>query len=1074
MALNKVFTNNYVKTHSSKIFANHFDTLIWEFFKNHCGLVDPPSNLPKPITGKPKHTGLASLRRKKQDLKRAIKALRKAGCGEKSEPMLALKATWQRLLKAHNRLRRAVKAKQRTRAMKFGRRQFNKNRIKFAKNLFSGQRKCGVPTFSKETAEDYFGSMYHDEHRSDVYAPLENMVRPALPNHAFVVRPPTRYELRKGLKRKRNAAAPGLNGLSYVLYKKCPSILSALHRIFRQIYKSEDIPESWASAFVVLLQKSDDLSLPSEFRPIAITNTVGKVFFSIMADRTQKFLVKNEFIKIGTQKGFLFGVPGCVEHPFAFREALRTATREKRSIVCSWIDLANAYGSIRHNLIQFALNWYHVPPITQRIIFNYYEKLCAKITTKEWSTGFFAFDIGLFQGCVYSTILFDCVFNMLLDFLSPLAKEHAFVVSRSPVVDSSSKAYADDLAIQTSTVSGHNKLLCAMHGWLTWTRCMKAKPSKCVCVAYKQFDPRNKSTSDYKASWSTKYSAYDPHLKIGGEPMLYIYRDDSFKGSHFKFLGMWINPALDESETKEVFRNKFVTLMSLVDEAPITGFMKLWLYQYFVTAMLSWTLMIQNFNHNFVAKQITSPCGVYLKRWAGVFASIDTGCLYRPRARFGLGLTSLTTLYERLQVCKLHILKHSSDTVIRRLYSRVANREADFSKGLRARKAPTHLAEIAHKMTEHQLKFPAAAYGDRRGLGHGLFKNSTTNAEHRERTVANVQRLANEHIELPAHDSKMQGNWLKWQNCVFPFDLSWDNVILGTGDRIAAFVLNATHNSVMTPDLRKLCGLTATDDCKLCSGRATLNHVLSSCPVSLSEHRYTWRHDSVLATILQSVQPALVLHNKDPPTNPKFPNINKSFVKAGHSGSQPIPALVNHSLLGPASDWKLLADFTHSPYSFPAHICATKLRPDLLLYSNSLRRAILGELTCPAEENVEVRHTEKKAKYVELADEIMASSHAHPWKVVVLPFEVGARGFVAKSLQKFLRKVGLSKTANKQCCRHVSEVAARCSYAINLNSDKQHWTLRSPIFPNSLESPTLEIEPTLRHDPVGFGMPPVP
>jgi hypothetical protein len=144
------------------------------------------------------------------------------------------------------------------------------------------------------------------------------------------------------------------------------------------------------------------------------------------------------------------------------------------------------------------------------------------------------------------------------------------------------------------------------------------------------------------------------------------------------------------------------------------------------------------------------------------------------------------------------------------------------------------------------------------------------------------------------------------------------------------------------------------------------------------------------------------------------------------------------------------------------------------LYSNSLRRAILGELTCPAEENVEVRHTEKKAKYVELADEIMASSHAHPWKVVVLPFEVGARGFVAKSLQKFLRKVGLSKTANKQCCRHVSEVAARCSYAINLNSDKQHWTLRSPIFPNSLESPTLEIEPTLRHDPVGFGMPPVP
>jgi len=58
-----------------------------------------------------------------------------------------------------------------------------------------------------------------------------------------------------------------------------------------------------------------------------------------------------------------------------------------------------------------------VPLLIQELIFNYYEKLCAKVTTKDWSTGFFFFDIGLFQGRVLSTILFDCVFNLLLDFL---------------------------------------------------------------------------------------------------------------------------------------------------------------------------------------------------------------------------------------------------------------------------------------------------------------------------------------------------------------------------------------------------------------------------------------------------------------------------------------------------------------------------------------------------------------------------------------------------------------------------------------------------------------------------------
>ena len=139
---------------------------------------------------------------------------------------------------------------------------------------------------------------------------------------------------------------------------------------------------------------------------------------------------KNGYINSGTQKGFLFGVPGCIEHSFALVEALRQASAEKRAIVTTWIDLANAYGSVRHNLIQFALNWYHAPESIQELIHNYYEKLCAKITTKSWSTNFFDFDIGLFQGCVLSTILFDCVFNLLLDFLCNMEEELGFVVER--------------------------------------------------------------------------------------------------------------------------------------------------------------------------------------------------------------------------------------------------------------------------------------------------------------------------------------------------------------------------------------------------------------------------------------------------------------------------------------------------------------------------------------------------------------------------------------------------------------------------------------------------------------------
>ena len=65
-------------------------------------------------------------------------------------------------------------------------------------------------------------------------------------------------------------------------------------------------------------------------------------------------MLKNQFIS-RIQKGFKPETPGCLEHSFAMFEALLDAKFHQRQIVVSWLDLKNAYGSVRHNLIQFAL-----------------------------------------------------------------------------------------------------------------------------------------------------------------------------------------------------------------------------------------------------------------------------------------------------------------------------------------------------------------------------------------------------------------------------------------------------------------------------------------------------------------------------------------------------------------------------------------------------------------------------------------------------------------------------------------------------------------------------------------------
>ena len=128
--------------------------------------------------------------------------------------------------------------------------------------------------------------------------------------------------------------------------------------------------------------------------------------------------------------------------------------------------------------------------------------------------------------------------------------------------------------------------------WLEWTISMAAKPRKCVCVAFRQFR-KNAPPSKYRKIDSTNYSVYDPQLTIAGKSMGFLLQDETFKGSHFKFLGRWMTDSLSEAGPKSEFLHKFHELVAIVHNTLIDGFMKLWLCQKFVLGMLSWPLLTQ-------------------------------------------------------------------------------------------------------------------------------------------------------------------------------------------------------------------------------------------------------------------------------------------------------------------------------------------------------------------------------------------------------------------------------------------------------------------------------------------------
>ena len=1065
--LPRSFDRRKIKFEDIDVLIEDFDDFIHGFFLKHCGPEDDPLPSQRPPVHAHGHRGLEKLRKQKNTCKKALKVLQKVGLGV-SRAARHLKTFWFKLIQRHNKLRcKVYKRKSQWRKVQ-AERTFKRDPPQYAKNLFKGESLNGSPTFSKEEAEQYFSRLYEDDERSADFKPLDGMERPPLPQFPFFESPPTWKELKRHTRSKRNYACPGLNSLPYLIYKRCPAILSTVLLIFKRIFQRKTIPKDWAMAFVVLLQKAlGVLDQPSEFRPIAITNTLGKIFFSIIADRLQQFLVKNKYIKTSIQKGFLFGVPGCVEHAFALWEALREAKDEARSFVISWLDLANAYGSVMHNLIQFALNWYHVPTGIQQLIYDYYEKLRAKVTTKEWVTSFFTFAIGLFQGCVLSSILFDCVFNLLLDFLAPL--RHLGYEFKDIKLITMDRAYADDLSILTRDAAGHQRVLDRTDIWLDWTRTMRAKPKKCISFAMRQFRKGSTSSRGFMPVSDAIYAPYDPLVTIAGEPLNFLLsvKHDKFEfmKHHFKFLGRWIGPSLDELSTKRMFEENFFNWMNLIDKDHVNGLMKLWLYQHQVIPKAGWPLLAQDFNYHFVVK-LQQRASVYLRGWAGLFKSADAGALYRPREKLGLNLTSLTVHYQKMRVIRCHLLKYSADDDMRIVYDGRVRRQQSHQTMWR----DTNFFEKVEGMANHEARFQAAGSHDRRGLGHGLFtSNLEPDAEHRKRCVAAVQQLHTEEHVSHAAQLAMQSVWTHWTDHSMPFDLSWRNLIYGPGPRIISFVLNATINSLPTPDMLRLMGLSPVGSCGLCgAAQCTLFHILSGCKEALVSKRYTWRHDSVLATMLQQLVPVLIRHNSKPvSTRPA----HVAFVKPG---KKPIEdrfkrhRQTSKCLLTPANDWQLLIDFDKNRMLFPTLIADTNERPDIVVWSTTAKIVILGELTCPAEENISAANARKLERYVRLCEKIRENG----WTAIERTIEAGARGFVGHRFRSFFRELGFSSQEATIACKDISLVTAKCSYGIWLGRKSKSWNASMDlVVPHSrhylVPPPTSTPAPLLANQPMG-------
>ena len=201
----------------------------------------------------------------------------------------------------------------------------------------------------------------------------------------------------------------------------------------------------------------------------------GKIYWSLIANRLYSYLVEdNNYIKTESQKGSIKGMAGCWEHTSMVWSALKEAKSARSRLAMLWLDLANAYGTVPHKLIEFALRRYHVPDRWVRLILNYYDGLWGRSSSSGSYSDWFCYEKGIFAGCTLSVILFLMSFNVFMEYVE-LGNMDQFSIKGNLI--EVLRGFMDDLSILTTTVPMLNMALERTNKALNWAR-MQLKPSK--------------------------------------------------------------------------------------------------------------------------------------------------------------------------------------------------------------------------------------------------------------------------------------------------------------------------------------------------------------------------------------------------------------------------------------------------------------------------------------------------------------------------------------------------------------------------------------------------------------------
>ena len=108
------------------------------------------------------------------------------------------------------------------------------------------------------------------------------------------------------------------------------------------------------------------------------------------------------------------------------QEIIQHPKSKHKTVHITWFDLEDAFGSVCHMFIPFVMKHYHISTQITKYITSLYSKLRGKVTCQDWESEIFRFLKGVFQGDLFSGVIFLIVFNPIIEYIKREARIPTF------------------------------------------------------------------------------------------------------------------------------------------------------------------------------------------------------------------------------------------------------------------------------------------------------------------------------------------------------------------------------------------------------------------------------------------------------------------------------------------------------------------------------------------------------------------------------------------------------------------------------------------------------------------------